>query len=196
MSTTHSKFTSLGYSQRRALLSVARAAIRHRLVQGNRYPLDPRRYDSALLRHRSSFVTLQLEGKLRGCIGSLAATRPLLEDVAGNAESAAFNDSRFAPLAIEELEALEFHISVLSPPGAPAFHSRQELCRTLRPGIDGVVLEEGGRRATFLPAVWSQLPDPTVFLSHLRTKAGLDPGGWSEHTLVALYTVEEFSSAD
>lgn len=181
---------------RKLLLDLARDSVRHRLHCGTNYDVEVTQYPPSLQHKQSSFVTLQLDGRLRGCIGSLSALRALVEDVASNAAAAAFEDPRFAPLSAGEFEQLEFHISVLSSPRPLPFHSRSELARALRPGIDGVVLEENGQRATFLPAVWEQLPDPELFLAHLRTKAGLDSLGWSEHTRVSLYTVEDFSCRD
>ena len=106
----------------------------------------------------ASFVTLHRRGELRGCIGSLEPHRPLAEDVAGNARAAAYLDPRFAAVAREELPELELEISVLSPLAPLPAASESELVASLRPGVDGLVLVEGARRATFLPAVWRSAP--------------------------------------
>jgi uncharacterized protein len=123
----------------------------------------------------ASFVTLTQAGRLRGCIGSLEAWRPLADDVCANAVAAAFADPRFAPLAAEELPATRVEVSLLTPAEPIVFAGEDELLASLRPGVDGVILECGGRRATFLPQVWQQLPEPRQFLAQLKRKAGLAP---------------------
>ena len=127
----------------------------------------------------ASFVTLRSAGELRGCIGSLAARRALGVDVAETARAAALSDRRFAPVAAHELARLTIELSLLTPPEPFAVGSRAALLAALTPGVDGLVLEEHGHRATFLPAVWTQLPDPESFVLHLERKAGLAPGSWS-----------------
>jgi AmmeMemoRadiSam system protein A len=145
-----------------------------------------------LQEERATFVTLTIGGALRGCIGMLEACRPLAEDVAENARAAAFDDPRFAPLSREEFARLEIHISVLSPPGEMAFRSEADLLEQIRPGVDGLILQEGGRRGTFLPSVWEELPDRTMFLMHLKMKAGLPGSYWSDTLRVFRYTAEYF----
>ena len=156
------------------LLAIARAAIGHRLgVHG-----EPARTDSApwLARPGASFVTLMLEAKLRGCIGSLAATRRLGEDVAANAQAAALRDPRFPALTREEWLRTEVEVSVLSPAKSLRFGDEDELLAQLRAGEDGMILEHEGRRATFLPQVWESLPDKRKFLDELMRKAGIPEG--------------------
>ena len=128
----------------------------------------------------AAFVTLKRTGALRGCIGSPRAWRPLIEDVADNAFRAAFRDPRFPPLSPSERAGLEISLSILGPPEEIAFASEEELIAALRPGEDGVILEEGKRRGLFLPAVWESLPEPAEFLRHLKRKAGLPPDHWSD----------------
>jgi MEMO1 family protein len=154
-----------------ALLAIARAAIGHCLgVQ-----TEPPRTDVSpwLARPGATFVTLKLEGKLRGCIGSLAPSRSLGVDVAENAVGAALRDPRFAPLTPAEWPRCELEVSVLSSPKPLHFADEAELLAQLRPGEDGVILEQGGRRATFLPQVWDGLPDKRAFLAELMRKAGI-----------------------
>lgn len=123
----------------------------------------------------ASFVTLRQAGRLRGCIGSLEPRRALAEDVAANACAAAFRDPRFPPLVADELARTDLEVSVLSAREPVAFADEATLIDALRPGTDGVVLAHGSRRATYLPGVWEQLPDPRRFLSELRRKAGIAP---------------------
>jgi AmmeMemoRadiSam system protein B/AmmeMemoRadiSam system protein A len=185
--------STLDSSQRQQLLFLARGSILQRLQGRNELRIPRTHYDPGLSRRLASFVTLNRGGQLRGCIGSLVAHRSLLEDVAHNAVAAAFRDSRFKPLRASEYPEVELHISVLSRPAPLAVNSRQELASRLRPGVDGLVLEERGHRATYLPSVWSQLPDPDQFVGELRRKAGLPREGWSNETRVSIYQTEEFS---
>ena len=147
----------------------------------------------------ASFVTLTSGrapgGALRGCIGSLEARRPLREDVEANAVSAALHDPRFAPLSARELDDTVVEVSVLSAPAALPAADEAELLARLRPGVDGVVLSACGRRATFLPQVWEQLPDPADFLARLRRKAGLPADYWGRDVVVETYTVTAWQEA-
>ncbi len=174
------------------LLEVAERSIRHGLERDRSLPIVIEEYPETLHPLRATFVTLNFHGSLRGCIGCLEPCRPLVTDVAGNAFSAAFNDPRFPPLTPSELPGLEIHISVLSPSEPLLFASEQELLAQLKPGVDGLILEARGRRGTFLPTVWEQLPDPRDFLRHLRIKAGLPPHYWSPELRVSRYTTECF----
>ncbi|WJW74546.1 AmmeMemoRadiSam system protein A [Thiohalobacter sp. IOR34] len=182
----------LSDAQRAVLLAVARDAIRHGLETGQPLQLRPEDFDPLLQQPGAAFVTLQSRGQLRGCIGSLEAHRPLVVDVAENAFAAAFRDPRFPPLSPAEFDDLEIHISVLSPPTPVEFSSEADLLSRLRPGIDGLILEDRGRRGTFLPSVWDQLPDREQFLQHLKLKAGLPPDHWSDSLRVWRYTTESF----
>jgi AmmeMemoRadiSam system protein B/AmmeMemoRadiSam system protein A len=154
-----------------ALLDIARGAISHRLGLLDRAP--PTDAAPWLNRPGASFVTLMLEDRLRGCIGSLAATRRLGEDVAENALAAALRDPRFAPLARDEWQRCRLEVSVLSPAKPMRFGDEDELLAQLRAGEDGVILEHEGRRATFLPQVWQSLPGKRQFLEELMRKAGI-----------------------
>ena len=183
---------TLGAAERRTLLALARSSIRHGLRRHQPEPVDPLDYPPALREPRAAFVTLTRRGQLRGCIGHLEACQPLVQDVAENAYSAAFRDPRFPPIGDEELADLEVHISVLSPPEPIAASSEAELLERVRPGVDGLILEDKGHRGTFLPAVWESLPQPAQFLAHLKQKAGLPPDYWSDSVRISRYTAEAF----
>ncbi|MDR1633945.1 MAG: AmmeMemoRadiSam system protein A [Bifidobacteriaceae bacterium] len=145
-----------------------------------------------LARPGAAFVTLTRHGELRGCIGSLEAHRPLAKDVQYNAIDAAFGDPRFAPLPAGEVDRVDIEVSVLSEPLPLAFADRADLAGQLRPGVDGLVLAARGRRGTFLPQVWDQLPTPELFLAHLVRKAGLPAGYWDGDVRIWRYTVTAF----
>jgi hypothetical protein len=121
----------------------------------------------------AAFVTLKRDDRLRGCIGSMAARRPLATDVVEHAFNAAFRDHRFPKLHLLELAGLELSVSVLTPPEPMRFDDEADLLRQLRPGIDGLIIEDAGRRATYLPSVWQEINDKRQFLGTLKLKAGL-----------------------
>jgi AmmeMemoRadiSam system protein A len=181
--------------ERQQLLGLARQAIAYGLAQHVSLRPEHADYSDHLLQHRACFVTLKSipDKQLRGCIGTLEAYRPLVDDVAANAYAAAFQDPRFMPLKSDELEQLRIHISVLSPREAVSFTSEQDLLQQIRPGIDGLVLSEDYHRGTFLPSVWESLSDPQEFLMHLKLKAGLPADYWSDKIRVERYTTESFA---
>ena len=187
---------TLSSADRGTLLDVARRAIGDGLCQGRAGTVDVTGFAATLQAVRASFVTLEIDDTLRGCIGTLEAHRPLVADVAANAWSAAFRDPRFPPLAAIEEDLLDIHVSVLTAPEPFVVRDEADLLARLRPGIDGLVLAEGARRATFLPSVWDQLPDPRDFVGHLKRKAGLPASWWSPTLHLARYQVEAFSAAD
>lgn len=184
--------TPLADPHRAELLNVARASIHERLRHGV-LTIRHEEFAEPLRELRATFVTLHVDRELRGCIGTLEATRALVADVAHNAGAAAFDDPRFPALAWSEYERLTIHISILSPPEPMHFSSEQELVRQIRPNVDGLILETDTRRGTFLPAVWESLPDARDFLRHLKRKAGLPPDYWSDDLRVKRYTVESIS---
>ncbi|OHC67221.1 MAG: AMMECR1 domain-containing protein [Rhodocyclales bacterium GWA2_65_20] len=143
----------------------------------------------------ATFVTLTQHGELRGCIGSLEAWRPLDTDIRANARAAAFRDPRFPPLAREELPATCVEVSLLTPAEPIAFADEADALRQLRPGIDGVIFECGGRRATFLPQVWESLPEPNLFLAHLKRKAGFAPDFWADGVKLHRYGVRKWKES-
>jgi hypothetical protein len=179
--------------ERQQLVHLVRNAILAQLDQRGNFEIKLNQYHGTLRQKLASFVTLKINGGLRGCIGSLVASRDLVVDVAHNAIAAAFQDRRFKPLTLEEFTQVDVHISVLSPPQEIDIRTREELVAKLRPGIDGVILEQGDHRSTYLPSVWEQLPDAGQFIGELRVKAGLPRDGWSEQMKVSLYTTEEFN---
>lgn len=181
-----------GEPERTLLLDLAETSIRHGLENGQPIPVNPADFAAPLQQQRASFVTLLKKGALRGCIGHLEATRPLVADIAANAYSAAFEDPRFPPVTAAELPMLEIHISLLTPAEPLCVESETELLQLLRPGTDGLILEKGLHRGTFLPSVWEQLPDPKVFVTQLKIKAGLPANYWSKEIRVSRYTTESF----
>jgi AmmeMemoRadiSam system protein A len=177
-------------SERQTLLDTAWAAIQQGLSTGRPMLVNTADYAPALHVEQASFVTLMHHQRLRGCIGSLQATLPLIVDVAQHAYAAAFQDPRFPPVQADELAQLRLHISVLNPPRPLFVSSEAELWVALRPGEDGVILQEGTHRSTFLPSVWDSLPAPVEFMRHLKQKAGLPPDYWSDSIKVWRYTTE------
>src|SRR6266568_3871106 len=172
----------------RKLLQIARASISEVLGTGSRV----QDADEPWLKEwRASFVTLQLGEELRGCVGTLEAQRPLADDVAENARAAAFQDTRFKPLAREEFSRTDIEVSLLSAPKRLLFEDHADLIAQLRPGVDGIILEQGDgeKRATFLPQVWEGLPDPEQFIAHLKQKAGIPQNASTGQCRVKRYTV-------
>lgn len=174
------------------LLKIARTAIMLG-AKGKKLEISNENYAPILQVPGASFVTLKINGQLQGCIGSLQARRPLAEDVAENAYAAAFEDSRFLPVMIDDVDKLSIQISILSEPEKIEFSSEQDLIKQLRPGEDGLILQDNLHRGTFLPTVWEQLPGKKEFLMHLKRKAGLDEHYWSDDLSIERYTTESFS---
>lgn len=175
-----------------ALLSIARSAIGAEL--GCRPPSEARH--AALTQLGATFVTLKCEDELRGCVGSLKPLRSLGVDVRENALAAAFRDPRFPPLAAFEFEAVSVEVSLLSADERLDVHDERELLARLRPNVDGLVLEYGRHRATFLPQVWEALPVPLEFLTALKRKAGLAPDFWSADLSVWRYSVTKWTDSE
>ena len=150
----------------------------------------------ALHRFGACFVTLTRNGQLRGCIGSLQAHRTLLEDVKANAKAAAFMDPRFQPLSVTEFRQVRVEVSLLSSSEPMRFAHEEEAIASLRPGVDGVILEWTRHRGTFLPQVWDQLPSPRAFLAQLKRKAGLAEDFWAEDLRLHRYTVTKWVEND
>ena len=174
------------------LHKIAIKAIEHGLTTGQTKTLKLADFDETLRQKAATFVSLNKQGELRGCIGILQPLRPLVEDVAHNAYAAAFNDHRFKPVTADELDALELHISILTTPVDMFFSSEQDLLDQLIPGEDGIIFEDGNARATFLPSVWDNISDKRQFLKHLKLKAGLPANHWSDTVKIQRYKVESF----
>lgn len=185
---------ALGADERRLLLEVARGSIEHGLRQGGSRPVDPAAYPEPLRRPAATFVTLRHAGELRGCIGELEAVFALVESTARNAFRAAFHDPRFDPVDADELAELELHVSVLGTLESLPAASEAALQAALRPGVDGLLLDDGAHRATFLPAVWDSLPEAERFVAELKRKAGLRGGSWPVGMRAWRYRVVEIST--
>ncbi len=176
------------------LLELAGKSIERGLLNGSTLNVDLETVPDSLSKPGASFVTLSLQGQLRGCIGHLDATQPLVQDVAENASLAAFSDPRFPPLTPGEFESIEISLSILSAPEPLVFDSEADLLTIIRPGIDGLILKEGAFQGTFLPSVWESLPEPVEFLRHLKQKAGLRADYWSDSLQVLRYTTQQIKA--
>ena len=143
------------------------------------------------LKPKATFVTLTLENQLRGCIGSLIAHRSLLDDLIYNAKAAAFDDPRFYPLSLEEFSRVHIEVSLLGEPEPIKYENSEDLKSQIIIGEDGIILQKGSRKATFLPQVWEQLPTFELFFSHLCQKAGLEPTCLENHPDIWRYKVQK-----
>lgn len=177
---------------RARLREIARQSIRHGLGHSRPPALSAADLTGPLGQPGAAFVTLHLRGQLRGCIGSLEPRRALAEDVNENAFAAAFEDPRFPPVTAAEEPSLALHISRILPAAPLPCQDEDDLLRQLRPRTDGLILQLRSRRATFLPSVWDELPDPRDFLRHLKVKAGLPPDFWDPEIRFHRYATESF----
>jgi AmmeMemoRadiSam system protein A len=184
----------LSPEERKELLNIARQSL-EKAVRGEQLPsLQLELMPKAFRQPGVVFVTLTIHGELRGCVGALEAYQTLVEDVREHAIAAALQDYRFPPVNPEELDKIHIEISRLTPPELLEYNDSQELLKRLRPGVDGVILKDGWKRATFLPQVWEKIPDPANFLGNLCLKMGVAPNLWRQKKLeVFIYQVEEFS---
>ena len=173
------------------LLKIAR----NTLLEIFEAPGETQEVESWLEEDGACFVTLRRGSELRGCIGTILPHRTLIEDLRANTLAAATRDPRFPPLAREELDLTVIQVSLLSPLQAMEFDSEADLLRQLRPNIDGLVLECGPQRGTFLPAVWKELADPAAFLAQLKRKSGLAADFWSPEIRIRRYTTESWAEA-
>ncbi len=188
----HMPSTDYSDTERGQLLGIARDAMTHAAQTGEPYRVETDNLPVALTNIRCSFVTLRKSLELRGCTGSLEPTKPLAVDVAQATWRTALSDPRFAPVKIDEVNEIHIEISVLSPLTEFAVSDEADLLARLQPGIDGLVLEAGRYRSTFLPKVWEHLPDPRDFVEQLKLKAGLAPSFWSEEIQLFRYHTETF----
>ena len=185
--------TKLTEDEKQYLLKLARETISNALNHLPEPVVNLEALSPNLLGQGASFVTLTRHGELRGCIGSLEAHQSLALDVREHAYQAAFEDYRFPPLTRSELPDLSIEISRLTAPAELTYDAPGDLARELTPGVDGVILQDGYRRATFLPQVWDQLPQAETFLAHLCAKMGSPADVWKHKMLkVKTYRVEEF----
>jgi len=197
MKNAYNTTTQFNKSQGQTLVKLARHTLMERFGRNNpeevAQALQTALSDDSFKMHCGTFVTLTLGGQLRGCIGSLTSTEDVLQGVKQNSINAAFHDPRFAPLSEKDLERIEIEVSVLTDPKPLVYQNRADLIQKLRPHIDGVIIQKGAARSTFLPQVWEQLPNPEDFLGHLCMKAGLSAKAWQEPGLeVQTYQVQYF----
>ncbi|NOQ78463.1 MAG: AmmeMemoRadiSam system protein A [Gammaproteobacteria bacterium] len=177
---------------RQTLHTIARQSIQTGLEQQHPLVITLADYAELLQQKRATFVTLNINQQLRGCIGTLSPYRALVDDIAHNAYAAAFSDPRFPALSQAEFSQLDYHLSILSETKPMTFNSEADLLAQIRPGIDGLILSDNNQQGTFLPSVWEQLPTAQEFLQHLKRKAGLPMDYWSNSLQVSRYTVESF----
>jgi uncharacterized protein len=183
----------LTLEERETLLNLARQALEEGVNGRELAPLELSSLSPRLQSSGASFVTLTIHGMLRGCIGTLDAYQPLVEDVRQHAIDAAIHDHRFPRVRPDELNSIHIEVSRLTPPVPLEYANAQDLLEKLKPGTDGVILRDGFRKATFLPQVWEKLPEPKTFLNHLCEKMGVSSDTWQrKHLDVAIYHVEEF----
>ena len=179
--------------QKQILLAIARDALGKAVRGEHLAKIDLAALPEKLREDGASFVTLTIDGNLRGCIGALEAYQPLALDVQEHAVAAAMQDHRFPVVKPAELPLIQIEVSYLTPPNPLNYEKPESLPEKLRPGVDGVILQDGYRRATFLPQVWEQLPDPVLFLSQLCRKMGASADLWRQKLLdVQTYQVQEF----
>ncbi len=186
---------TLSDADKTILLREARDSITNAVSGLSNPSLDLTQYSELVAAPGASFVTLTIKsnGQLRGCIGTLEAYQPLIEDVREHAIAAALDDYRFNPVRISEIAGLMIEISRLTKPEKVLYDTPEALRDKIRPGIDGVVIRDGMRRATFLPQVWDQIPDFDVFMTQLCYKMGAAGNTWKHKLLtVEIYQVEEF----
>lgn len=171
---------SLSAYEQDSLLDIARRSIRSGLETGRALQVDVSQLSDTLQIESAVFVTLTIDGGLRGCVGSLQPVEPLAQAVASSAFNAAFRDRRFTRVETDELDNICIDISVLSALEPIDVDSRQALLETLDPGVDGLLMEDSGYRSTFLPKVWEKIPSSSQFVGELMQKAGLPAGHWSD----------------
>jgi AmmeMemoRadiSam system protein B/AmmeMemoRadiSam system protein A len=172
----------LGPAEQSGLLDLAKRAVAARAKSTTTVQPDPSllaRYPRLRTR-RGAFVTLRKNGALRGCIGTLVPTEPLASDVAANAARATSEDPRFSPVQPDELPSLRLSISVLEPARPMPPEPPDQLLQKLGRGHPGVVLSFNGRRSTYLPEVWDEIPEPETFLTTLCRKQGSPSSCWRE----------------
>lgn len=179
--------------EKQTLLRLAREALEAGVRGQTLPPLDPASLTASLRTDGASFVTLTVHGNLRGCIGALEPYQPLAEDVREHAVAAALEDYRFPQVKENELSKIKIEVSRLTVPVPLEYTTPDDLLEKLQPGVDGVLLRDGMRRATFLPQVWEKIPDKAEFLDSLCSKMGAAPDTWRrKHLQVSIYKVEEF----
>ena len=189
MEPLHFMNTPIPGTEAGTLCAIARAAIASQFGKTHAADESP----AWLQAHGASFITLHLQKKLRGCIGSLRAHRPLVDDIKANAQAAAFRDPRFKPLSAAEYETIDLEVSLLSALSALDVSDEAAALAQIKPHVHGLIFDYGHHRSTFLPQVWENFSDSRMFLAHLRQKAGLPPNFWQPGVKLHTYTVTQFS---
>ena len=183
----------LTQEEKQFLLHLARQVLERAVRREKLPPLELESLSPCLQAEGASFVTLTKGGELRGCVGALEPYQPLAEDVREHTVAAALEDFRFPPVQPDELPQIEVEVSRLTRPVPLTYDGPEDLLAKLQPGLDGVVIRDGFRRATFLPQVWDKIPDKVDFLDQLCWKMGAEPDLWRRKKLeVLIYRVEEF----
>jgi hypothetical protein len=186
---------SLTQDEKRELLKLARSTIEEYLEKSDFSDTDPALLEkhSILQIPRGVFVTLKKDGQLRGCIGDIISPNPLHEGVQFCAIRSAFKDSRFSPVTLDELDNVIISISVLEFPSQVKVNNPLEYPSMLRPGKDGIIMVHKGKRSTYLPQVWDDIPNPIEFLSRLCLKQGSPANCWQDsQTILYRYGALEF----
>lgn len=179
-----------------ALLAIVKTALDSAVKKQELYQPKRDEFNDVLFNRGASFVTLEKNGRLRGCIGSVMPTNAIAVDLANNAFAAAMHDSRFKPVAEEELEDIDFSVSLLTSFEEIEFNSAEDLLSKITPDVDGLLIKDGERQGLFLPTVWEQIPDKQEFLSELKIKAGLSPSHWSKNLQVFKFRTVEIADDD
>lgn len=176
------------------LPAIARAAVAEALASGA-LPAPSLHPAAGSMPLAATFVTITKGGKLRGCMGTTVARRPLVDDVQSQARAAAFRDPRFPPVGSEELSELSFEVSVLGEPESLPAKSWDEACERVRPGQDGVIVRTAVGGALFLPQVWETFSAPSDFLDQLWKKAGLPHRYFEPDVRLSIFSVQKFSES-
>lgn len=168
----------LSDEEKKYLLEISRKSLIEFFNSGKRYVVKEKNVPEKFRKNAATFVTLTINGELRGCIGMLEAVQPLYKDVLENTYHAAFNDGRFEPLSPDELKDVKIEISILTEPKPLEYLNKEDLLEKLEKNKPGLILKMAVYQATFLPQVWDELNDPIIFLEQLSLKAGLNADDW------------------
>lgn len=167
------KFIKDNYSD--FVLDLCRKSIKYKNID-----MKTLAYPQVFSEYGAVFVTLEKNGNLRGCIGSILPQRKLIDDIILNAQNSAYHDSRFSPVTKDEVDDLSIAVSLLTVPKPMKFKDEKDLLNQIRPNIDGIIIRDCGKQAVYLPSVWELIPDKKEFLNSLKVKAGLKPDHFSK----------------
>ena len=178
---------------REAIIGIVSKALEKAVLEKSEYTPDREEYDNVMFNKGASFVTLEKDNKLRGCIGSIFPTISIARDLAKNAHLAALHDSRFSPVTKEELKDITFKVSLLTGFEEIKYSSEDDLLQQIKPKTDGLLIRDGQRQGIFLPAVWKDISNKKDFLTELKIKAGLSPSYWSNNIEVFRFRTVEIT---